>query len=483
MTKSDWLITATPPTPNGDLHVGHLSGPYLAADIFKRARMALGDDAVYVSYGDDNQSYVLTTAQRLKNDPIELMDAANADIQRTLGAFQIAIDEYARPDEDHNRAVGNVIRQLVNQNLIIEKTVDELCDSQTLTPLYEAFVSGYCHICFLVTKGGICEACGHPNDPINLSCQSGTAGGNEGAFVRRPGKRLVLPIEHYREQIVEFYQKKRGVWRPHLIELVDELLRQPLADYPISHPSFWGIPIGLPGWSGHVVNVWAEMGIGLLHLLKRYRCDDQMRAARYVQFLGYDNSYFFAIVHPVLQFAVERAGIADRKLSEFIFTNEFCNLDNQKFSTSQAHAIWGRDLLEHLSTDEARFYLCLHSPELAESNFELSHAVQFVEQNIREPINNLRAHDQQAGVSSPKPMTFDPTTKIIRDRICFFSDPKRFSPSKIAKILLNFLTFLDVHRHGLSHADFRIQYSFLADMLETFYFSPLSERRPHAESI
>ena len=440
MAKSDWLITATPPTPNGDLHIGHMSGPYLAADIFKRARMALGDNAVYVCYGDDNQSYVVTTADRLGADPTKLMDRANADIQKTLDAYHIHMDQYTRPDDEYRKVVGDAIRLLISKNLVVEKETDQLYNRTTGAPVYEAFASGYCSVCLQETKGGICEACGHPNDPIDL-IQKPSSGNVDAQFVKRSAKRLVLPIEEYRKEIVAFYRTKRGVWRPHLLQLVDELLSKPLADYPISHPSSWGIKIGLSEWDGHVINVWAEMGLGLLYLLNRHRSDTEIQQGRYAQFLGYDNSYFFAIVHLVLQFALKRAGVEYTKLPAFIFTNAFYNLENKKFSTSQGHALWARELLEHLSVEEARFYLSLNSPEVSEANFQLSEAKAFA-RSLRQALEKIESDILPAIAGYHVDISRYSVSRTIENRIKFFCEPEHFSSRAIAQILYSILSFL-----------------------------------------
>ncbi|MGU9962638.1 MAG: class I tRNA ligase family protein [Candidatus Halichondribacter symbioticus] len=451
MTKYDWLITATPPTPNGDLHVGHMSGPYLSADIFKRTRLVLGDSAVYVCYGDDHQSYVTTTAKRLDTDPVELMDKGNADIKKTLDAYRIDMDQYTRPDNGHNKFVGDAIRQLINKNLIVEKTVAQLCDGGTGFPIYEAFATGYCNVCLAETKGGICESCGHPNDPVDL-LQKPFNNGNNTHCIKKSTRRLVLPIEDYREDIIEFYKTKRGVWRPHLIQLVDELLSKPLADYPISHPSKWGIPIGVPKWNDHVINVWAEMGLGLIYLLNQHRSKTAMEQGRYVQFLGYDNSYFFAIVHPVLQFALKRAGVEFTKVPEFIFTNEFYHLDNKKFSTSQGHALWGRDFLEHVSVDEARLYLSLHSPELSEKNFQLNEAKAFIK-SLRVSLKRINSIVAPT-ISDIKPDNVDhKIKKSIEDRIKFFCQPEHFSSRALAQIIYSIITYLSDAELNLANND------------------------------
>ena len=448
MTSSDWLITATPPTPNGDLHIGHISGPYLAADIFKRVRMVLGDNAVYVCYGDDNQSYILTTADRLGTDPIVLAEKGNADIQKTLRAYHIDMDQYTRPNEEHNKVVGDAIRLLINKNLIVEKETDQLSDSENGAILYEAFVSGYCNVCLLETKGGVCEACGHPNAPVNLLEKSFPNGSNV-QFIRKSIRSLVLPIEDYREEIVEFYKTKRGKWRPHLIQLVDELLSKPLSDFPISHSGSWGIPIGLPEWDGHVINVWAEMGLGLLHLLNQHRSGVKMDEGIYVQFLGYDNSYFFAILHPVLQFALRRVGMDHTKLPEFIFTNEFYCLDNKKFSTSQGHVLWGRELLEHMSADEARLYLSLNSPELSEANFRLRNALNYITGKIRPSIKRIYNLTEKHGINHDI-SEINLIHPNVFERIKFWCQPENFSSRRLASILDSMLAFVNCAEDEIS---------------------------------
>jgi methionyl-tRNA synthetase len=443
MQTRDWLIAASPPTPNGDLHVGHIAGPYLSSDVFRRARQRLGDTAAHVSYADDNQSYVVTTARRRGLSPEQLMDHYNQEIQATLAAFDIALDSFARPDDGQNAAVGEAVRTLVAAGLVVEKQVPELYDGQTQTPLYESFVSGGCNVCLRPTKGGVCEACGHPNDPVDLL---GPRIDTRLAHAHPTGetRRLVLPVEDYREELLAYYREKRGRWRPHVLQLVDEVLAHPLPDYPISHPGSWGIPVGLPGWENNVVNVWAEIGLAFLHQLARHRDGDALAQGSYVQFLGFDNSYAFAVAHPVLQFALERAGAGPAKVPDTIFTNEFYHLEHRKFSTSQGHAIWARDLLDHMSADEARFYLSLHAPELAEGNFELDAAHAALQRDLHVPLATVRArlseiaNSRRTPVASVSPSVLDAVDRRVR----LFSAPESFSVRGLAGVVRDLLAYL-----------------------------------------
>jgi methionyl-tRNA synthetase len=421
MSKTDWLITTTPPTPNGD---------------------RLGEHAVSVCYGDDHQSYVVTTARRLGVAPEALMAEANDDIRATLAAYAAAPDLYYRPDPAHDRTVAEAFARLIDAGMIVERPAVWPLDPATGIPLYEAFAGGTCPMCLLGTKGGICEACGHPNDPVDLL---GPAFGTTLADgPTATGRHLVLPIEPWRAALVDFYADKRGLWRPHLIQLVDELLMAPLADYPISHPGDWGIPVPAPGWDGHVLNVWAEMGVGLLHALDRAGGEGGQAEGRLVQFLGYDNSYFFAVVHPVLQFALEAAGAGPGRLPHLIVTNEFYNLDNRKFSTSQGHALWGRDLLARISRDEARFYLALNGPERAEANFSLDAALAAIERDVRRPLATVAGRVRVLGPLAGPTIDADPLPWLdgIAARFDFFSRPAHFSTAELARIVGNLLRHL-----------------------------------------
>ena len=401
--------------------------------------MIAGEQGTYISYGDDNQSYVITTAKRLGTDPVILAHNQNDNIKNTIHAYNIDMDSYSIPDQKYNKYVLKKVETLMERGLIIEKEIIQFFDADTGNPLYESFVTGHCHKCLLETKGGICESCGHPNDLSQLINIKPT-GYKNANITHKKVKHLVLPIENYRDELINYYKNKRGIWRPHIIDLVDELLSEPLDDYQISHISQWGIPIDINGWSHCVINVWAEMGLGLLYSLRQQTNSNKFENSNYAQFLGYDNSYFFAIVHPVLQFALEKAGDNETKLPDFIFTNEFYNLDNKKFSTSKGHVLWGKELLQHISADEARLYLSLNAPELSEANFELENAIEFAKtlrinltiiKTKLQLIDKLKINNIESVVA-----------KNIENRIKHFCEPENFSPKEIAKIVHSLILFL-----------------------------------------
>lgn len=442
--RKKWLITATPPTSNGDLHVGHLSGPYLAADIFRRAQIELGGSARFVSFGDDNQSYIVTTAERLKTEPRKLLSEGNASIQATLSAFSIKTDSYKEVDDAHIKFIQGFFQGLFRAGVFYEKEVEMFFDPDKGRFLFESYIQGGCPVCLSLTKGGICEDCGHPNNGVDLICP--TPVGDSRRIEVKKTKRFFLNLDDYREVLTNFYAEKRGKWRPHIVRLASELLSKPtLGQFPVSHPTNWGAPVGLPGWDGHVWNAMAEMGPGLLHSFRGLGVgDEELEEATLVQFLGYDNSFFFGIINICLQFAARKCGLPTEKQVDWIITNEFYYLDNSKFSTSKLHAIWGRELLKYCSVDEARFYIALNAPELSESNFILAEMQAYVDREIRAKMQAFMVALKEAGPQL-KAATWNETSdrlEGVNQRFRSYYSPSSFSIRESAKLLKSLMEFL-----------------------------------------
>jgi methionyl-tRNA synthetase len=373
MTKRPlYCVVAPPPTPNGDLHVGHLSGPYLAADVFVRFRRLCGARVLSAVATDPNQSYVVTTAERMGKEPHALAQQNFRLISDTLRAADIEFGTVREPDQAYEQFVTDFFLKLHNAGAFVSREQTVLRDSDTGRYLVEAFVQGACPTCLSPSKGNICEACGHPNDPTVLLNPSPTGRAREKKLERSSVLCLSLELERFRSRIETFYGKRRENLRPTLRRLLDELLARELPDFPITHAATWGIAAPFPGFESSVLNVWAEMYPGHLYWLEADRrrqglhIGDEER--RYVQFLGFDNSFFYAVAHLGLAFAAEDAG-CDMLMPDQLVTNEFYLLDHAKFSTSQNHVIWGRDLLRSFSVDAVRFYLALTNPEFQQSNF------------------------------------------------------------------------------------------------------------------
>lgn len=392
----NYLVTATPPTTNGDLHVGHISGPYLAGDAFTRYQRLQGAEVVYITSGDDNQSYVVTSAELSGESPAGLAARSNEAIRATLSAASISVDAYTVPDAGHVAYVRRFFSRLRSAGVFTPKTKPQWYCQQCRRYLFESYLKGNCPVCAMPTRGAICEACGHPNDNYNLRAARCARDAAHPLETRQVAG-LYLELERFRVQLTEFRDKKSGPWRPHLEQLFDELLASRLPDFPITYVSEWGIKFPAETFSGSVVNVWAEMLPGLTRTSRvalGAELDDgesiwhRQGGCSLVQFLGYDNSFFFAFAHVALLSAMPGWLTPDG-----IITNEFYNLDYRKFSTSQNHLVWARDALKQTSADALRFYLSMTNPEEFEETYYPSEVDNLVEKTLREPLRRaLRSY-------------------------------------------------------------------------------------------
>jgi methionyl-tRNA synthetase len=396
-TVSTFLVTTTPPTPNGDLHVGHLSGPYLGADVFVRYQRMRGNAAFHVCSADDHQSYVVTTAARRGCSPEELADRYARAIKSTLRAADIELDMFtsALHNAQHIAFVQGFFKELYERGVIQAKSRPALYCQRCARHLFESFASGKCPYCGEGASGNLCEACGRINDPVELVEPVCNLCRARPVTVEHRG--LYFPMEPYRAALAEYYAT-RSSWRPHLRALCRWLVERPLPDYPASYPTSWGIPVPVEGFSGDAINVWLEMypgHIATTHVLGELRGDptfaERMWGTRgnVVQFLGYDNSFFNAVLHVALAL-----GSGGRYAPpEHIITNEFYLLGSEKFSTSRDHAVWGSDILKTVPADVLRYFVARTNPEHMQTSFSHEQLARTTERELVEQwsrvINSL----------------------------------------------------------------------------------------------
>ena len=391
-----YLVTATPPTTNGDLHLGHLSGPYLAADVFTRFARLRGAEAVYVSSADDNQTYLVTTAALEGRAPEAVADDYYARIGRSLRLAQIELDVFNRPDAAHARFVGAFFARLHAQGKLVVRDSTCLFCEDCGAFVFEAYVGGGCPTCLEQARGNICEVCGHPNDPVDL-VEPYCTKDRRHRLVRKAAPGLFLPLEQYRADFERYYARTDVVWRTHVIDLVRQLLAARLPDFRLTYPSGWGIPVGIDGLAGQRFNAWGEMLPGLVNsvALAAAAQDGDASWCRFepapprtelVQFFGFDNSFFFAFAHLGLLFASGAGCIQPKAL----VTNEFYELENLKFSTSLKHAIWVGDFLERYDADLVRLYVAYTNPELQRTSFVEAQMRAWLSEHVLGPWERVR---------------------------------------------------------------------------------------------
>jgi methionyl-tRNA synthetase len=443
------VIIGPPPTPNGDLHVGHLAGPYLAADVHARYLRSIGRPVVYATGTDDSQTYVVASAEKKGTTPAVLAKGSAHEIRETLDLAGISVDGFAPFDDGYRAAVLDFTTRLHAEGRFELRSVLLPWSVRHDQFLVEGLVSGNCPVCLAVSRGGLCESCGHPNNFDELIDPKSTTDPDD-EVATREARILVLPLERYRRQLTEYYAAKTS-WRPHIAQLMRELLARPLPDFPITYPLSWGIPAPFPETPGQVFNAWAEGMAASMYctafaqrqLGEAVPAADDLWLAEHdidlVYFLGFDNAYFWAMTHLALLLAHDgRYAVPNQ-----IVCNEFYELENEKFSTSKGHVVWVRDLLAEVPRDLVRFYLALTAPEHGRTNFSRAALEHITANRLVRPWNALAGLLNKAvadfGVESaelPVSDTARGRSAVLTDRFAGCYELAGYSLSRAAGLIV-----------------------------------------------
>jgi methionyl-tRNA synthetase len=375
---------STPPTPNGALHIGHLSGPYLGTDVFVRFQKMNGRKVWHLAATDDHQSYVAECARREGRTPAEVAVGYAAEIAETLSLMDIEPDQvvHTSQDERYPEALRAFFARITASGLVKPAEGEALFDGDTGRYLYEPYVSGGCPTCGSATGGNICEECGEPNfctDLVDPRPGIGTATPRTG-----PITRYMLPLHELRADVLEHHHVGRVPVR--VRELAHRLFQRERIDVALTHPSDWGVTPLQQDVPGQVMWVWIELAFGFLwgieslgrRLGTGWRADAPEDDWKIVHFLGYDNTFYHSILSPALYKLANPEWTPDVDYN----MNEFYLLDGDKFSTSRRHAIWGKDILGPQTVDGIRFYLALTRPETQRTNF----TIEGYERAVRETL-------------------------------------------------------------------------------------------------
>jgi methionyl-tRNA synthetase len=363
------FVFSTPPTPNGDLHLGHLSGPYLGADAFVRFQRMNGARAWHLTGSDDYQSYVLARAATEHTTPDRVAAHWGEEIAATLALMDIHPDQYTVTSADPGYAEGlrGFFDALLASGAVTRRSLPSLADAETARYLYEVDVTGTCPGCGAGTSGNICEECGEPNVVVDLVEPRSKISGSVRATRTN---QFALPLHEFRDAVEAHHRVGRVPAR--LRELAGRIFDRPALDLPVSHPAPWGV--NPQGVDDQVIWVWPEMSYGFLHgiaalgarLGETWRADKPEPDWKIVHFFGYDNSFYHAVLYPVLY----RLAFPGWEPDIDYHVNEFYLLEGEKFSTSRRHAVWGKDILSPETADAVRYYLARTRPEGRRTNFD-----------------------------------------------------------------------------------------------------------------
>jgi methionyl-tRNA synthetase len=375
---------STPPTPNGGLHIGHLSGPYLGTDAFVRFQRMNGTRVWHLAATDDFQSYVAECARREGRTPEAVAEHYAGEIAEALALMDIHPDQvtHTSREERYPDALRAFFTRLVGSGRVTPQEGQALFDGETGRYLYEPYVGGGCPTCGSSTGGNICEECGEPNFCVDLVDPQPTIG----TATPQPGPvtRYTLPLHELRAEVLEHHHVGRAPAR--LRELAHRVFRRERLDVALSHPSAWGVRPDQTDLPDQVIWVWIELAFGFIYGIERlgrtlgedWRASAPQDDWKIVHFLGYDNTFYHSILGPALYKIANPEWMPDVDYN----VNEFYLLDGDKFSTSRRHAIWGKDILGPDTVDGIRYYLALTRPETSRTNFTLEEYERVVDQTL-----------------------------------------------------------------------------------------------------
>jgi methionyl-tRNA synthetase len=365
------VLITPPPTPNGPLHLGHLSGPYVAGDVAVRAARGRGESVLSVSGLDVHQNYVVTAAEREGRTPEEVMADYGAQIRSAFARAGVEYDLFLDPaaDQDYRDGVARLLVELLDRGGAVQvREVPWAVCADCGRGLHHARVAGRCRTCGAGAAGGACEGCATYAAAVDLVEPACTACG--GALSVTPTPLPVLRMEDLRPQLTDAWS--RAVAPARVRRLMDRLLAEVLPDVPLAYPTDWGIP----GPGGTRIDVWVEMALGYLYAVPRqlgtagaggladcvagWSGVDQLW-----HFLGIDNAFYYGVLCPAV-FAA--AGMPPGVLGGLV-VNEFYALEGLKFSTSRRHAVWAEDFLATEDPAVTRLYLGWDRPSGFESDF------------------------------------------------------------------------------------------------------------------
>lgn len=370
-----YTITAALPYTNGPVHIGHLAGVYVPADIYTRYLRAKQRDVVYICGSDEHGVPITIRAKKEGVTPQQVVDKYHEIIKQSFSDFGISFDNYSRTSNKiHHETASEFFKKLYNDGKFIEETNQQLYDADANQFLADRFVVGTCPKCGNEESyGDQCEKCGTSHNATDLINPKSAITGNAPSL--KETKHWYLPLDQYeswlREWIVVGHEKD---WKPNVRGQVKSWLDDGLRPRAVTRDLDWGIPVPVQGADGKVLYVWFDAPIGYISSTKEWAAKNNKdwevywkdQDTKLVHFIGKDNIVFHCIIFPAMLKA-EGTYI----LPENVPANEFLNLENNKISTSKNWAVWLHEYLEDFPNqqDVLRYTLTANAPESKDNNF------------------------------------------------------------------------------------------------------------------
>ena len=370
-------VTSALPYANGPVHIGHLAGVYVPADIYVRYLRLKGEEVLFVGGSDEHGVPVTQRARKEGITPQDVVDRYHNIIKESFKEFGISFDVYSRTTSDvHHKFASDFFRKLYDEGKLVEQSTMQFYDEKTGKFLTDRDVVGECPYCHKQAYGNQCEeGCGRALEPTELINPRSKETGE--TPVLRETKNWYLPLNEYQQWLKEWILEGHKEWRPNVYGQCKSWLDMDLQPRAMTRDLDWGIPVPVEGADGKVLYVWFDAPIGYISNTKEL-CDNepekwgtwekwwQDEDTRLLHFIGKDNIVFHCIIFPTMMKAHGGYVMPDN-----VPSNEFLNLEDDKISTSRNWAVWLHEYLVDFpgKQDVLRYVLTANAPETKDNNF------------------------------------------------------------------------------------------------------------------
>lgn len=374
------MVTSALPYANGPIHLGHLAGAYLPADIFVRYCRLKKRDVVYICGSDEHGVPILLRAKSENISPQEIVDRYHQMIEKSFAAFGMSFDYYGRTSSKiHHETSQDFFIKLAEKNIFELKTEKQLYDPEAKMFLADRFVRGTCPICgYEDAYGDQCEKCGSSLSPSDLKNPKSAI--TNAKPVLKETTHWYLPLDKFQPRL-EDWLSKHPEWRSNVLGQIKSWFNEGLKERAVTRDLPWGVPVpeeiaekvGVDV-SGKVLYVWFDAPIGYISATREWSIAQgkpelwkdywQNEDSKLFHFIGKDNIVFHCLIFPAMLMAY-----GDYVLPENVPSNEFLNLEGNKLSTSRNYAVWLDDFLKKFEADSLRYSLTINMPETRDSDF------------------------------------------------------------------------------------------------------------------
>ena len=370
-----FTVTAALPYANGPIHIGHLAGVYIPADIFSRYQRLINNDVAFICGSDEHGVAISLQARKESITPKELIDRYDKLIRDSFEKFGISFDNYSRTSREiHHKNSIELFNVLNEKDLFSSKTTKQYYDKEAKQFLADRYIIGVCPICDAANAyGDQCENCGSTLSTDELKNPKSTISNSKP--ILKDTKHWYINLNEFEDFITDWITKEhKDDWKPNVTGQVKSWLKNGLKPRAVTRDLDWGIPINVEGVEGKVLYVWFEAPIGYISSTKEWAEKNKKDWSKYwkdentklVHFIGKDNIVFHCIIFPIIL-----KMLGDYILPFNVPANEFLNLEGNKISTSKNWAVWLHEYLEDFPNmqDVLRYVLTVNAPETKDNDF------------------------------------------------------------------------------------------------------------------